>query len=36
VDAALVKSRHSVTQLMVTVLAHIDNEPTSTDRRQLG
>jgi PAS domain S-box-containing protein len=36
VDAALVKSRHSVTQLMVTVLAHIDNEPTSTDRRKLG
>lgn len=36
VDVALVKSRHSVTQLVVTVLAHIENEPTSTDRRQLG
>jgi PAS domain S-box-containing protein len=29
VDVALVKSRHSVTQLMVTVLAHIDDEAQS-------
>jgi DNA-binding response OmpR family regulator len=35
VDVALIKSRQSVTQLLVTVLAHIDSERSNAAERRL-